>query len=79
MTNYTEDTKKNIVLHQQRPTQNLTPEVDRQGIQHYTLENESAEMFNGEWYVGKNDLTNVWTIIIILDPSVMIYQSIWRM
>ena len=37
-----EDTKNNIDLHQQMPAQNLTPEVDRPGIQHYTVENDQA-------------------------------------
>ena len=40
MAKYTEDTNKNTDLHQQMPAQNLTPEVDRQGMQHYTLEND---------------------------------------
>ena len=40
MAEYTEDTKKNTDLHQQMPAQNLTPEVDRQYIQQYTLEND---------------------------------------
>ena len=30
--------KKNTDLHQQMPAQNPTPEVDRQSMQHYTLE-----------------------------------------
>ncbi|KAK2161915.1 hypothetical protein NP493_1551g00040 [Ridgeia piscesae] len=38
MAKYTEDTKKNTHLHQQMPAQNPTPEVVRQGIQHYILE-----------------------------------------
>ena len=42
MAKYTEDTKKNTDLHQQMSAQNLTPEVDKQGIQHYTLENDQA-------------------------------------
>ena len=42
MAKYTEDTKKNTDLHQQMPAQNPTPEVDRQGIQHYTLEMDQA-------------------------------------
>jgi len=37
-----QDTKKNTDLHQQMPAQNPTPEVDRQGTQHYTLENYQA-------------------------------------
>ena len=35
---YTKDTKKNTDIHRQMHAQNLTPEVDRQGVQHYTLE-----------------------------------------
>ena len=42
MAKYIEDTKKNTDLHQQMPGENPTPEVDRQGIQHYTLENDQA-------------------------------------
>ena len=42
MAKYTEDTKTNTDLHQQMPAQNLTLEVDIQGIQHYTLENDPA-------------------------------------
>ncbi|KAK2178845.1 hypothetical protein NP493_527g05028 [Ridgeia piscesae] len=42
MAKYTEDTKQNTDLHQQIPAKNLTPEVDRQCIQHYTLENDQA-------------------------------------
>ena len=46
MAKYIEDTKKNTDLHQQMPEQNLTPEVDRQGIQHYTLEMEQTITHN---------------------------------
>ena len=42
MAKYIEDTKMNTDLHQQMPGENPTPEVDRQGIQHYTLENDQA-------------------------------------
>ena len=42
MAKYTEETKTNTDLHQQMPAQNLTPEVGKQGIQHYTLENDEA-------------------------------------
>ena len=42
MAKYTEDTKKNTDLHQQKPAQNPTPEVDRQDIQHYILDNDQA-------------------------------------
>ena len=38
MAKYTEDTKKNTDVHQQMLAQNPTPEVDRQGTQHFTLE-----------------------------------------
>ena len=38
MTKYTEYTKRNTDIHQQKTAQNLTPEVVRQGTQHYTLE-----------------------------------------
>ena len=37
MAKYTEDTKKDTDRHQHTPAQNPTPEVDRQGTQHYTL------------------------------------------
>ena len=40
--NHTEDTKENTDLQQQLPVQNTTPEVDRQGTQHYTLENDQT-------------------------------------
>ena len=43
MANYTEDAKENTDLHQQMPAQNITPEVDRQVIQQYTLENDKAQ------------------------------------
>ena len=36
------DTKNNTGLHQQMCVQNPTPKVDRQGTQHYTLENYQA-------------------------------------
>ena len=42
MAKYTEDTKKNTDLHQQKPAKNPTPEVDRQDIQHCTMENDQA-------------------------------------
>ena len=42
---YTEDTKKNTDLHQQMPAQNTTPEVDRQGTQHYNLEIDQATTY----------------------------------
>ena len=42
MAKYTKDTKQNSDLHQQMPAQNLTPEVDIQGIQHYTRANDQA-------------------------------------
>ena len=38
MAKYTEDTDTNTDIHQQMPAQNLTPQVVRQGSQHYTLE-----------------------------------------
>ena len=38
MAKYTEDTGNNRDFHQQMPTQNPIPNVDRQGIQLYTLE-----------------------------------------
>ena len=38
----TEGTKQNTHVHQQMPAQHLIPEVDRQVIQHYTLENDQA-------------------------------------
>ena len=40
MANHTEDTKENKELHQQKPAHNTTTEVDRQGTQHHTLEND---------------------------------------
>ena len=42
MAKYTEDTKENTDLRQQMSAQNIIPEVDRQGTQHYTLENDQA-------------------------------------
>ena len=42
MANHTEDTKENTDLHQQMPAQNTTLEVDRQGTEHHTLENNQA-------------------------------------
>ena len=42
MVNHTEDTKENTDLHQQMPAQNTTLEVDRQGTEHHTLENNQA-------------------------------------
>ena len=42
MANYTEYTKTNTDLHQQMSAQNPSPEVDRQGIQHKTLENDQV-------------------------------------
>ena len=42
MAKNTEDTKKNTDLHQQMSAQNTTPEVDRQGTQHYILENNQT-------------------------------------
>ena len=42
MAKYTDEINKNTDIHQQMHVQNLTPEVDRQGTQHYTLENDQA-------------------------------------
>ena len=42
MAKYTEDTNENTDLHLQISAPNNTPEVDRQGTQHYTLENDQA-------------------------------------
>ena len=44
MAKYTDNTKKNTDVHQQMPAQNLTPEVDRQGIQRYTPVNDQAQI-----------------------------------
>ena len=43
-----EHTKKNTDLHQQMPVQNVTPEVDRQVIQQYTVEKDQATT-HGTW------------------------------
>ena len=58
MAKYTENTKKNTDLHQQMPAQNPTPEVVRQSIQQYTLENDQAtththRKFNGDGNLQK--------------------------
>ena len=42
MAKYTEYTKENTDLHQLMPAQNTTPEVNRQGTRHYTLDNDQA-------------------------------------
>ena len=44
MAKYTENPKTNTDLHQQMPAQNPAPEVDRQGTQHYILENDQAKL-----------------------------------
>ena len=43
MAKYTEDTNMNTDFHQQMLAHNPTPEVDRQGMQRYTLKNENDQ------------------------------------
>ena len=61
MAKYTEDTKENTDLHQQMHAQNPTPEVDRQGTQHYTLENDQATTHKKGNKKGKMDLDRTYT------------------
>ena len=71
MANYTEDTKTNTDLHQQMPAQNPTPEVDIQGIQHYTLENDQPTTHRNLNKEEKMEVDRTYTQEISrnLDPS----------